>query len=316
MPVDLLSLAILAAYVGIGARRGALAGALRIFALVAAYGASLLAGAALGDAAAAQLAVAPFLGAILVGTIAFLVTMFILGLLSRRLLAHDRSGSGEESLSTLERLGGALIGGLRGAAVVLLLGWFAIWVDGVAAALPTPVLPRLGPSYGGQMAQRAVEAGAGLVVDRSSLGGRVTVQLLAHPGDAVQGLKGTLVNGRWEALRDDAAFWEAFGNGDLDSALARGSFRSLPYDPELRQDFAGMGLVSQGAGENPQTFEREIVEIARQVAPRLAGLRSDPQFQSLAQDPKVRSALERGDRWALFTDPRVQLLAKRLGSGS
>ncbi|HTF36518.1 MAG TPA: CvpA family protein [Myxococcota bacterium] len=315
MSVDLLSLLILVAYIAIGAWRGALASALGIFTLIAAYGLSLLAGAKLGDAAAARLSVAPLLGTVLVGAIAFTAAMVVLGIASRMLLAHERRGLGDEPLSALERLGGALLGGLRGAVVVLLVGWLTAWVDGVATAVPESMLPRLGPSHVGQLAERAVEAGAGAALDQQSPGGRITVQLLAHPGESIEGLKGALANGRLEALRDDSAFWEALEGGDLQAALARGSFRSLPYDPELRHDFAQMGLVARSAADSPPAFEQAIVDATRQVAPRLAGIRSDPQFQSLLQDPKVLDALQRGDRWALLSDPRFQLLAVRLGSG-
>ena len=315
MSVDLLSLLILGVYVALGAWRGALASALGIFTLVAAYGASLLAGAKLGDAAAAWLAVAPLLGTVLVGSIAFVVALLVLSVVSRILLAHDRRSLGDEPLSALERLGGALLGGLRGAVVVLLVGWLTAWVDGVASAVPESMLPRLGPSHVGQLAERTVEAGAEALVDQESPGGRMTVQLLAHPDEALEGLKGALANGRFDALRSDAVFWEALADGDLDAALGRGSFRSLPYDPELRHDFAGMGLVAPSAAESPPAFEQALIDTARRVAPRIAGIRSDPQFQSLVQDPKVLSALQRGDRWELLTDPRFQLLATRLGSG-
>lgn len=315
MSVDLLSLLILVAYTAIGAWRGALASALGIFTLMAAYGLSLLVGAKLGDAAAVRLAVAPLLGTVLVGAIAFAAAMVVLGIASRMLLAHERRGLGDEPLSALERLGGALLGGLRGAVVVLLVGWLTAWVDGVATAVPESMLPRLGASHVGQLAERAVEAGAGAALDQQSPGGRMTVQLLAHPGESIEGLKGALANGRLEALRDDSAFWEALEGGDLQAALARGSFRSLPYDPELRHDFARMGLVARSAADSPPAFEQAIVDATRRVAPRLAGIRSDPQFQSLLQDPKVLDALQRGDRWVLLSDPRFQLLAVRLGSG-
>ena len=315
MSVDLLCLLILAAYMALGAWRGALAGFLGIFTLIAAYGASVLAGAKLGDAAAARFAVAPFLGTILAGALGFGATMLILGFASWRLLAHERKVTGDLPLSARARLGGALLGGLRGAVVVLLVGWLAAWVDDVAAAVPESMLPRLGPSHIGQLSQRAVEAGAGAMLDLESPGDRVTVQLLAHPGESIEGLKAVLSNARLGALRDDSEFWDALSSGDLDAALARGSFRSLPYDPELRHEFAQMGLVSTNAAESPPAFERALVEATRKVAPRIAGIRSDPQFQGLLQDPKVLSALQRGDRWSLLTDPRFQLLATRLGSG-
>ena len=315
MSVDLLALLLLLAYTAIRAWRGARASALGIFRLVAAYGASLLAGAKLGDLAAARLDIAPLLGAIIVGTVAFAATLGVLGIASRILLAYERRSLGDEPLSALERLGGALLGGLRGAVVVLLVGWLTAWVDGVATAVPESMLPHPGPSRVGELAERAVEAGAGALLDQQSPGGRMTVQLLAHPAESIEGLNAVLANGRLEALRDDTQFWQALGAGDVDSALARGSFRSLPYDAELRHDFARVGLVAPSAAESPAAFEQAIVEATRQLAPRIAGLRSDPQFQSLLQDPQVREALQRGDRWALLRDPRFQLLAARLGSG-
>jgi hypothetical protein len=315
MFVDLLSLLILAVYMAIGAWRGTLASAFGVFTLIAAYGASVLASAKLGDLAATRLGVAPLLGTIVVGVVAFGATMLALGIVSRVLLSRDRRALGEE-LSFLDRLGGALLGGLRGAVLVLLVGWLTAWVDGVAGAVPESQLPRLGPSHVGALADRAVEAGAGAVLDQSSPGGRVTVQLLAHPGESIEGLKDVLSNGRLESLRDDAAFWDALASGNVDAALARGSFRSLPYDRELRHDFARIGLVAPSAADSPPLFERAIVGAARQIAPRIAGIRSDPEFQSLLQDPKVRDALQQGDRWTLLSDPRLQLLATRLGSGS
>jgi hypothetical protein len=316
MSVDLLSLLILAVYMAIGAWRGALASALGMFTLVAAYGASVLAGAELGDVTAARLGVAPLLGSVLAAVVAFGATLLVLGIASRLLLSHDRWALGDEPLSPLERFGGALLGALRGAVVVLLVGWLAAWVDGVASAAPESMLPRLGPSFAARLAEGVVEMGASAALDQGSPGGRVTVQLLAHPGDSIGGLKDVLSNGRLQSLRDDAAFWDALSGGDVDAALARGSFRSLPYDRELRHDFARMGLVPPSAAESPPLFEQAIVGAARQIAPRIAGIRSDPQFQSLLQDPKVREALQHGDRWALLRDPRLQLLATRLGSGS
>jgi uncharacterized membrane protein required for colicin V production len=315
MSVDLLSLVILVVYMSIGAWRGALASALGIFTLVAAYGASVLAGAKFGDWAAARLGWAPFLGTVLVGVVAFVATMLILGIASRMLLSHDRRALEDEPLTPLERLGGALLGGLRGAVVVLLVGWLSAWVDGVARAVPESLLPRFGPSRVGQLAEGAVEAGAEAFIDRESPAGRMTVQLLARPGESIEGLKGVLANPRLEALRNDGVFWEALSGGDVEAALARGSFRSLPYDPALRHDCARLGLVAPNAAESPPVFEQALVGAVRQIAPRIAGIRSDPQFQSLVQDPNVRNALERGDRWTLLRDPRLQLLAARLGSG-
>jgi len=315
MSVDLLALLILAGYVAVGAWRGALASALGIFTLIAAYGASVLAGAKLGDPVAGRLGVAPLFGTVVAGVMGFVTTLLLLSIASRMLLAHDRRALGDEPLSLLERLGGGLLGGLRGSVVVLLVGWLAAWVDGVAAAAPQSMLPPLGPSHVGQLAERAVEAGANAVLDPQSPGDRMTVQLLAHPGESIEGLEGVLANGRLEALRDDSAFWEALAGGDVDAALARGSFRSLPYDPKLRQDFARIGLVAPGAADSPIAFEQALVEATRKIAPRIAGIRSDPQFQSLLQDPTVVRALQQGNRWALLADPRFQQLAARLGSG-
>ena len=138
MSVDLLSLLILAVYMAIGAWRGALASALGMFTLVAAYGASVLAGAKLGDVAATRLGMAPLLGSVLVGVVAFGATLLVLGIASRLLLSHDRWALGDEPLSPLERFGGALLGALRGAVVVLLVGWLAAGWTGWQVPPPSP----------------------------------------------------------------------------------------------------------------------------------------------------------------------------------
>jgi uncharacterized membrane protein required for colicin V production len=319
MTLDVLALVVLAAFVALGAWRGALASTLGVVTLVVAYAASIAAMSPLGRTLAATLGLPPLLAAPVAGTLVFALVLALLGGVARSLVARQRRARGVAPRSTLDSFGGGLVGGLRGAFVVLLLGWLGAWTEALREAAPDSghvTLPSVEGSRVTRLAEEAVEVGAGAVVGRGTPQSRVAVQLLAHPAVTLSALRGALASPALATLRDDAEFWDALERGDVAGALARGSFRSLPYDPTLREDFARLGLVPAAAAGSPQEFALATVDVVRAIAPRIAGLRSDPELQGLLADPEVQAALKRGDRWALLGHPGFQKLAARLAAQS
>ncbi len=317
MTLDAISLLVLAAFVALGVRRGALASALGVVTLVVAYAASVAGMSPLGGALGAILGLPPLLAAPLAGTLVFAVALVLLGGVSRSIVARQRRARGDAPRSALDVLGGGLVGGLRGAFVVLLLGWLGAWTEALREAAPTSgqsTLQGVSGSRVTRLAEDVVEVGAGAVMGRDTPQGRVAVQLLAHPAVTLSAMRGALASPSLATLRDDADFWDALERGDVTGALARGSFRSLAYDPMLRADFARLGLVPAAAASDPQEFAVATVDVVRAIAPRIAGLRSDPELQRLLADPEVKAALEHGDRWALLGNPGFQKLAARLAA--
>lgn len=323
MILDQVALGILAFFVLVGLFRGALASALGIVSLVGSYAVALLAGSWLGGPAAAAIGLSPLLGAPVAGAAAFLVASLGMGVVSRRLVRRRREAleTASPPVRALDRVGGGALGALRGAFVVVLVGWLVAFADAVRVAVvppdtvmanaPTSPIAEAAASDTARIAQRAVEIGAGVVLGGTP-SGRLTTRLLARPAEALTAFRGVLANRSVEKLRDEAAFWEALQRGDTERALANGSFRALAFDPSLRRELSQLGIVSTDVADSPQTFQAALDAVVRELAPRIEGIANDPEVQALARDPAVLQALERGDRWALLRHPGIRRLAEKL----
>lgn len=323
MILDQVALGILGFFVLVGVWRGALASALGVASLVASYVLALLAGSWLGGVAAAATGLPPLAAPLVVGTLAFVVTSIALGVVSRRMVKRRREALAEAPASTrlLDRVGGGAVGLLRGAVVVVLVGWLVAFADAarvaivppdsVAADAPASPIAEAAGSETARIAQRAVEVGAGVVLGDSP-SGRVTTRLLARPAESLGALREVLASPSVAKLRDETAFWDALQRGDAERALANPAFRSLAYDATLRTELTQLGVVSPEVAETPQAFQASLDAIVRELAPRIEGIANDPEVQALAQDPAVLRALERGDRWSLLRHPGVQRLAEKL----
>jgi len=316
MGPDLLAARLLAVFAAVGFFRGALASALAIATLVLGYAAAAGLGPALGGPLAAAVGAPPLLGLPLGGAAAFAATALLVAAAGAVLRRRERARRGEGPRSPGDRALGAGLGALRGAFVVLLLGWLGLWLEAAstlrAAGGEAPVAT-VGGSHVGALAQRAVEGGAEALLGGTGEG-RVAARVLARPAESLDGLRGVLESPRFEALRVDEAFWSALEAGDVDAALARGSFRLLAHDAGLRRDLAALGLVDDAAAADPAAVERELGAVVAQIAPRLAGLREDPELRALLEDPDVQAALERGDAWRLLGHAGFQRLVTRLAA--
>jgi len=323
MILDQVALGLLAFFALVGLWRGALASALGIVSLVVSYVAGLLSASWFGGLVAEATDLSPLVGALLAGVAGFLIVSLVLGVVSRRLAKRRREALEDASTSerVLDRVGGGALGALRGAFLVVLVGWLVAFADAarvalvppdtVAADAPISPIAEAADSETARFAQRAVETGVGLVAGDTP-SGRMTTRLIARPAEALIAFRDVLSSKSVEKLRDDAAFWDALQRGDADRALANASFRALSFDPALRNDLASLGVVSPEVAGSPQSFEAALDGVMRELAPRIEGLANDPEVQALAQDPAVMRALERGDRWALLRHPGVQRLAEKL----
>lgn len=314
--LDLIGGVILGVFVLLGAWRGALVTCLSLVTLAAAYAAGLLAATHWGNPVGALLGLPGLLGPPLAGTAAFLGTFLVFGISSRALSRWEKQRRGSEPRSALDRLGGGLLGGVRGALVVVLLGWLALWLDATRtlrapASSEAAAHPMAAGSAVGTATQKLVETGVEAALSDAGAGGRLAARVLARPTQTLGGVQSLVENPRVRQLSGDRAFWSYVEHGALDAALNRASFYRILHDAELRQELAAVGLIGEEAASDPAVFRGEAKQVLATVGPRLHRLRADPELAQLARDPEVAAALQQGNVLALLRHPSFQRVVSR-----
>lgn len=314
MALDLLALALLIFFAWRGARHGALATGLSVFALVAGYGAAWYVATRYGDVAAQALGMPMLVAAPLAGTIAFVAVAGAIGAFSW----IARRGAAKPG--TASRVGGAFFGALRGSVVVLAVGLLAVWVDAMQRSLPgaDPHAPA-STSPLRAVTEATVEAGVAAALGDAP-GAAMTAHALARPGEALDQLRALAAKPEITALADDRELWTYVEAGSYDAALAQPSFQKVQWNSELRHELAAAGVVDETAAGDPALFALEARAALVQVGPRIRALREDPDLARLANDPAVAAMVERRDVLGLLAHPGLQrILANALeppaGSG-
>jgi uncharacterized membrane protein required for colicin V production len=310
MWLDVVALLLLGIFAGMGAMRGALAAGLSVLTLAAAYGAAVWAAPSFGPEAAELAGVPEWLGMPVAGTAAFLLTFIVMGLVSatlRRLERRKRHGS----RSPRDRFLGGAFGAVRGALVVLLLSYLALWVDALRTTGTVEAVPELGPSAAAAVTENVVEAGVQAAMSDSGAGGRVVARMAARPGATLSDLQEVMEHPAIGELRGDPLFWSYVEHGNVDAALNRGSFLRLTYDESLRQRLGDLGLIEADAVEDPRQFREAAADVLREVGPRIRGLHEDPALRELLEDPEVVAMVESGNHFALIGHPGFRAVVAR-----
>jgi uncharacterized membrane protein required for colicin V production len=320
--LDLIALVILVLFVLLGAWRGALLTGMSLLTLVAAYGAGILAATRFGSLTGEILHLPAFLGPPLAGTVAFVVTFLVLGSVARALGHWEKGRRGSEPRSHFDRAGGGLFGFLRGALLVVLLGWLGLWLDAARTLrAPSGAEPSAGQlaegSAVGGVAQKLVEAGVETALSDAGAGGKLAARVLARPSQTLGGLQTIVEHPRIASLGEDQVFWTYVGHGALDAALNRASFYRVLHDAPLREELAAVGLVSEEAASDPAAFRSEARQVLARVGPRLRRAQEDPELQELAHDPEVGRLLREGNVLALLRHEGFQgVVSRALADGS
>jgi len=315
MLFDLVALGLLALFGFLGSRRGGVAAGTGLFALVAGYTCAVWAGSRFGAAMSHQLAVAEILGPPLAGSLGFLLAFTVFSLLGALLRRFDRQRLGIFDRSALDRAFGATFGLLRGALIVVLLSFLAVWVDAarefeVSEGLAS--VPPLGSSRVARASGAVVEGIAMSAVADQGPMAALAVRLAVHPTETLNSMQNLLDHEGFEELQSDRLFWTYVQHGAIDNAVNRGSFLRFSEDDELRAELANLALITPEEAADPQAFRRAIAEAIEAAGPHLKALSEDRALERLAEDPEILALLEAGDTFALVTHPKIREVLDRV----
>jgi membrane protein required for colicin V production len=314
MWLDVIALLVLGIFAGMGMLRGGLVTAMGLLSLAVAYAAAIATASRFGPEVARGIGLPEFLGLPLAGMAGFMVAFAAMGLLTGFLRRRSDRRRRGQSRSARDRFAGAIFGAARGALIVLLLSWLAIWVDALRVTGTLDGLPEIGDSAAAAVTESVVETGVQAALSDAGAAGPLMARVAARPSAAVTDVQAVLAHPRIEDLREDRLFWAYVEGGSVESALNQNSFARIVQDEELRRRFANLGLIEESAADDPRAFREVFAEVLRAVGPRLRGLRDDPELARLMEDPEVVAMVDAGNTWALISHSGFQQLVARVAS--
>ena len=315
MIFDLIALGLLGIFAFLGSRRGGVAAATGLAALIGGYATAIWAASTFGGQASQQLGVAEILGPPIAGSFGFLLGFALCSLVGALLRRIDRQRLGELPRTGRDRALGGLFGVLRGGLIVVLLSLLALWVDAARQLGVSEQFASL-PSMESSHIARASGAAVGAVVESAlaeagPMAG-VAGQLVAQPAATLTRLQNLMAHEGFAELQSDAMFWTYIQHGAIDNALNRVSFYRLSQDDALRQELAGLALITEDQAADPREFRRAIGDALAEVGPRLQALNQDRSLELLADDPEIVELLKSGDTFALITHPKIRALVAKV----
>ena len=311
MWLDLLALVLIAAMAAYGAWRGGFRTGMALLALAAGYTAAVLGAGALARPLAPALDLPELLVLPLAGTLLFVAAFAAVGVLG---WALRRSGVGLDEPGPRGRFLGAAFGAVRGALVVLLVAYLALWLDALRATGRELPLPPVADSAVARATGAVVEAGTEAALADAGPAARVAARIAAQPARALSEWQAVVDSPSVQAVREDPVFWSYVEQGHVEVALERGAGLRMLRDQALRERLADLGVVSDAAARDPALFRDDLIAVLREVGPRLRDLRDDPAMQELVQDPEVVAMLQSGDTLALLGHPGFRALVERVAA--
>ena len=203
MWLDVVALILLGVFIGIGCLRGALASFVGLAALVAGYAGAVAAAPSLGPKLPLSPELPAIAGVALAGCAVFLLVYLSIAIAGKLAVRAQRERSGGVH-SVRDRFLGGVFGAVRGAFLVLLVSWLALWLDALRATGAAPVVPEIAGSAAAQATSAVVEASVGAALAGGGPEAEFVARLAARPALAVGELQQVLENPRFEALREDA----------------------------------------------------------------------------------------------------------------
>ena len=296
-----------------GARRGGTASGMGLATLVVSYTAAIALAPLLAPWITSQSDISQLLAIPIAGTIGFVAAFAGMAIVTK-LVRRGSTSADDEGRSARDRFLGGAFGAIRGAMVVLLLSYLALWVDALRLTGVATGIPELGDSATAAITETVVESIVEAALADSGRAGRVVARLAARPGASLVDLQAIVENPLIAEVQGDGLFWANVEAGAIASALNTRSFINLANDAELREQMASIGLIDPEAAENPGLFRAAVAEVLEEVAPRIRGLRRDPELQGLLEDPEIVAMLESGDTFGLIRNSRIRDLVARIAA--
>lgn len=316
MLLDLASLGILIALAWLGARKGALAAAAGLIAIVGAYTAAIFLASPVAESIKPMLNDRGYLALPVAGTLVFAAAFLLLsvvGVIASQLEA-SRHVDGQRDVS--DRVLGAVFGLTRGALIVFLLGVLGLWLDAAREVDTLQNLPDLSGSTTTAIASSTIETGAKLAIPSdASPTVRATVQIMAHPKASMTAMRALLEDPFIQGLIRDPDFWNYIQAGNINAALDTETFHEIARDTTTRSHFLKLGLIDTNTAASEEAFGAYFHDVLQQVAPRLRAIQHDPEFQDLLKDPTLTDAAQSGDTLALLAHPGLQHFVDRVLAG-
>ncbi len=313
MWLDVLMLAVLGGFAWSGVRRGGLVAGLGLLTLAVAYATAIVAAPSLGSPLAAAFGLPGWLGIPIAGSIAFAVAFVAMAVVSK-IVSRRADAGGDQGRSVRDRFLGGAFGAVRGAFVVALLCYLALWVEALRVSGAAEGIPELGHSAAAAVTSTVIEAGIESALSDSGRTGHVVAKLAANPGAAVADLQAIVSNPRIVAVQQDAHFWANVEAGAIAAALNTSSFVQLSEDEDLRREMADVGMIDPDAAGAADRFRAAMGDVLAEVGPRIRKLKNDPELRELMNDPEVIAMVEDGNTLGLMNHPRFRELVSRIAA--
>jgi len=313
MWLDVLMLAVLGGFAWSGVRRGGLVAGLGLLTLAVAYGTAFVAAPSLGSPLAGAFGLAGWLGIPIAGSIAFVVAFVAMAVVSK-IVCRQVDAGGDQGRSVRDRFLGGAFGAVRGAFVVALLCYLALWVEALRVSGAAEGIPELGHSAAATVTSTVIEAGIESALSESGRTGHVVAKLAANPGAAVADLQAIVSNPRIVAVQQDPHFWANVEAGAIAAALNSQSFVKLSEDEDLRREMAEVGMIDPDAAGAADRFRAAMGDVLSEVGPRIRKLKNDPELRELMNDPEVIAMVEEGNTLGLMNHPRFRELVSRIAA--
>jgi hypothetical protein len=324
--VDLIVLAVLLLGGYVGWRRGTLAMALAVLSLAAAYAGALLLSRPLGGAMSRFLDAPPLIALPVGGVLGLLLTTLVARFATRSIDRRKRPRRRRYTQAAMERrqledrreprAGGAVLGAVWAAGIVVIAAWAVTTFAGVTGRGPT-----LENTYTGRLASTVMHRAA-FMVTRSATGdpflGSVLASLAARPRQTLDAAAALASHQRARALWADPTLREALARGDSAALSIHPTVRELAADSQFRSAAAELGLAdppAKGAAWSGRSLAASLVQRAGRFARTVQALRDDADMRRVLESPSLRSRLERGDLISLTTDPQFNRLVARMLEG-
>ena len=226
--------------------------------------------------------------------------------LRRRLRASRRHSSG---LARWDAVGGALLGGAKGAALVIVF----VWLLALLQNFSPESVPNVRESFAAKLVMPTIRAAAvrvGKATGISEASSKVVGELLTDPTDIAGTLNDIFEDQRMQTLFSTPRWVEALSGSLSSTAMDHPAFQSLTSDDRFLRMAEKAGLLT---GDSKEKSRHQIgLELTEKLAPLarvIVHVSRDEKTRELLEDDQFLGKLRSNDLPSLVHDERFNRLA-------